>query len=85
MIEIAPTAMATLRAETGPNKGKMFEIGLQAVTLGRDESQTVQILDQGVSRAHAEIFRMGDLCFIRDLGSTNGTFVNGVRVSEEIL
>jgi pSer/pThr/pTyr-binding forkhead associated (FHA) protein len=77
--------MATLRVKTGPNRGKVFEIKDQVLTLGRDESQTIQILDQGVSRSHAEIFRLGDACFVRDLDSTNGTFVNNLKVAEETL
>lgn len=69
----------------GPEKGKVYEVGDQALTLGRDKNQTIQILDQGVSRAHAEIFKLGELFIIRDINSTNGTFVNSERVEEEVL
>ena len=37
-----------------------------------------------VSRSHAELSRDGERWFLRDLGSSNGTRVNGLRVSEEI-
>ncbi len=77
--------MAFIRIKTGPNKGKVFEIRDNVITIGRDESQTIQVLDQGVSRAHAEIFRLGEMCFVRDLNSTNGTYVNNVKVTEESL
>ncbi len=77
--------MSFIRIKTGPNKGKIFEIKDQVLTIGRDESQTIQILDQGVSRAHAEIFRLGDMSFVRDLNSTNGTYVNNVKITEEAL
>ncbi len=77
--------MSFLRIRTGPNKGKTFEVKDAVITIGRDESQTIQILDQGVSRMHAEIFQLGGMCFVRDLNSTNGTFVNSVRVTEEAL
>ncbi len=77
--------MSFIRVKTGPNKGKIYEIKDQVLTIGRDETQTIQILDQGVSRAHAEIFRIGDMCFVRDLNSTNGTFVNNVKITEEAL
>jgi hypothetical protein len=69
----------------GPEKGKVYEIGDQPLTLGRDKNQTIQILDQGVSRAHAEIFKLGELFIIRDANSTNGTFVNGEKIQEEVL
>jgi len=77
--------MPFIRVKTGPNQGRVFEVKDDVITLGRDESQTIQILDQGVSRTHAEIFRLGGLCFVRDLNSTNGTFVNNIKVTEEAL
>jgi len=77
--------MPYIRIKTGPNRGKCFEIGDVPLSIGREENQTIRILDQGVSRAHAEIFRIGEMCFIRDLNSTNGTYVNDVRVTEESL
>src|SRR5262245_41482691 len=77
--------MPFIRVKTGPNQGRVFEVKDDVITLGRDESQTIQILDQGVSRTHAEIFRLGGLCFVRDLNSTNGTFVNNIKVMEEAL
>ena len=77
--------MAYIRVKTGPNKGKTYEISDAPITVGREETQTIQILDQGVSRAHAEVFRLGEMCFVRDLNSTNGTYVNDVKVLEEAL
>jgi HD-GYP domain-containing protein (c-di-GMP phosphodiesterase class II) len=77
--------VAFIAIRTGPNKGKKFEVGDSPITIGREETQVIQILDQGVSRAHAEIFRLGEMCFVRDLNSTNGTYVNDVKVGEESL
>jgi len=77
--------MAHIRIKTGPNKGKQFEIKDAPITVGREDNQIIQILDQGVSRTHAEIFHLGEMCFVRDLNSTNGTFVNDVKVTEESL
>jgi response regulator RpfG family c-di-GMP phosphodiesterase/pSer/pThr/pTyr-binding forkhead associated (FHA) protein len=77
--------MAFIRVKTGPNKGKTFEVKDPPLTIGRDDNQVIQILDQGVSRAHAEIFRLGEMCFVRDLNSTNGSYVNDVRVTEDLL
>jgi HD-GYP domain-containing protein (c-di-GMP phosphodiesterase class II) len=77
--------MAYIRVKTGPHKGKTYEITDAPITVGREETQTIQILDQGVSRAHAEVFRLGEMCFVRDLNSTNGTYVNDVKIVEEAL
>ena len=77
--------MAILRVKSGPQKGKTFEIAGDSQVLGRESSGEVQILDQGISRRHAEIFRIGEMYFIRDLESRNGTFVNDNQIKEELL
>jgi GAF domain-containing protein len=77
--------MPKVRVKTGQNAGLTYEVGDAPLLLGRDDRAEIQILDQGVSRRHAEIFRMGEMYFIRDLDSRNGTFVNEDRVKEELL
>jgi len=77
--------MPFLRLKNGPNRGERFEIGDNPLSLGRDPSCGIQILDKGASRQHAEVFRIGEMCFIRDLQSRNGTFVNDSKVDEELL
>ena len=77
--------MPSLVVKNGPNKGVVYEITEEALNIGRDDGEAVQIFDQGVSRHHAEIFRIGEMFFIRDLGSRNGTFVNEEKVTEELL
>src|SRR4029450_758803 len=60
----------------------------ETLVLGRDVPEgdkSIQVLDQGISRRHAEIFRIGEMYFIRDLESRNGTFVNEKGVTAEIL
>ena len=52
------------------------------VRIGRDPGCDLRINDQGVSRVHAELFRAGGQWFVRDLGSSNGTFLDGARVQE---
>lgn len=54
-----------------------------ALTLGREADNSIAIQDHSASRFHAEIVRQGESWFIRDLGSTNGTFVDGARVRDE--
>jgi len=77
--------MPVLRVRNGPDKGQVYEITDEPITVGRDSSETIQILDQGASRRHSEVFRVGEMCFIRDLDSKNGTFVNDERIAEELL
>ncbi|MBI2684338.1 MAG: FHA domain-containing protein [Actinobacteria bacterium] len=50
------------------------------VTIGRSRSSQLCIEDSFVSHMHARIFRRGPFYFIEDLGSTNGTFINGRRI-----
>jgi HD-GYP domain-containing protein (c-di-GMP phosphodiesterase class II) len=78
--------MPIIRVKNGPHKGNEHEIKGETLVIGRDENPDgIQILDQGISRRHAEIFRIGEMYFIRDLGSRNGTFVNEEKISEELL
>lgn len=50
------------------------------LTIGRDEGAALPLDGTGVSRQHAELYRQGPLYVVRDLGSTNGTWLNGRRV-----
>jgi len=53
--------------------------------IGRSDEGEIVLLDPSVSRAHAIVEIEGDKALVRDLGSTNGTFVNGRRVANESL
>ncbi|MEM9193917.1 MAG: sigma 54-interacting transcriptional regulator [Myxococcota bacterium] len=55
------------------------------LTIGASTENDLQIDDETVSRSHCRIFREGDHFIIKDLESTNGTFVNRVRVREAFL
>jgi HD-GYP domain-containing protein (c-di-GMP phosphodiesterase class II) len=77
--------MPTIRVKTGTNAGLVFEVGDAPLIVGRDDRAEIQVLDQGISRRHAEVFRIGEMYFIRDLDSRNGTYVNEERVREELL
>ena len=63
--------------------GLVFEIQKTRTSVGRDQSADVQIHDTGLSRKHFELIWDGKKAGIRDLGSTNGTFVGGVKISEQ--
>ena len=77
--------MAYVRVKKGKQAGEVFDIGVGPLKIGREDDQTVRVTDEGVSRAHAEIFIMGGTAYVKDLRSTNGTFVNGEPVLEEEL
>lgn len=71
-----------LIAQTGPSAGKEFPLTKEVITIGRGSGNDIVLPDPRVSRQHAEIRRQDDEFIITDLGSTNGTFVNGVRIEE---
>lgn len=65
----------------GPQPGQTFTLDQDIITLGRDPNSDIVINDPQVSRQHARIRRQGNAMVIEDTGSTNGTFVNGVRLT----
>ncbi|MFZ0664574.1 MAG: DUF3662 and FHA domain-containing protein [Acidimicrobiales bacterium] len=65
--------------------GRRIAVGAQPIVLGRLPECAVVLNDPNVSRRHAEIRRRGTDVVVVDLGSTNGTRVNGVRVKEQLL
>ena len=65
--------------------GRTFELNVDRTTVGRVEENTFQIADASVSSRHAEILLQGSELLIRDLNSTNGTFINGEKISEAVL
>lgn len=65
----------------GPNVGKVYPLDGAELIIGRDTSNAVSINDAEVSRKHAKLELRGTAYLIHDLGSTNGTFVNGMRIA----
>jgi pSer/pThr/pTyr-binding forkhead associated (FHA) protein len=65
--------------------GRAFDLNIERTTVGRVEDNTFQIADPSVSSHHAEIILKGTEILVRDLNSTNGTFINGEKISETIL
>ena len=65
--------------------GRRFTVGSTPLVIGRLPECAVVLGDPNVSRRHAEVRRAGDAVVVTDLGSTNGTKVNGARVTERVL
>jgi transcriptional regulator with PAS, ATPase and Fis domain len=74
-----------LLAISGTQQGQEFILDKDIFTIGSSRHSDLQIEDTTVSRRHCEIRVSPDGCTIRDLGSTNGTMVRGVRVTEAFL
>jgi pSer/pThr/pTyr-binding forkhead associated (FHA) protein len=60
----------------------VFHLGDDTVLVGRCVEATVRVDNVQVSRRHCEISRLGGTLAVRDVGSTNGTFVNGFKIDE---
>ena len=72
-------------AAMGHHPGTSFDVGAGA-TLGRSDSADINVDDPFASSAHARIFQRGDYMYLEDMGSTNGTYLNGrqVRTAERL-
>jgi predicted component of type VI protein secretion system len=64
----------------GPSVGKSYPLDKNEMYIGRDLSNEIVINDPEVSRRHARLFSQGGSYVLEDLGSTNGSFVNGQRL-----
>jgi len=65
----------------GPDKGRSFEVDEDAVFIGRAPDNEIPIKDKSVSRKHLKIIKRAERYYVTDLGSKNGTFIDGKRVT----
>ena len=77
--------MAKLQVLSGPLTGQSYELKVDTTTVGRVEDNAFQIADPSVSSHHCEILLQGNDVVIRDLNSTNGSFINGEKITESVL
>jgi signal transduction histidine kinase len=69
----------------GRDTGARYQLDGSTITVGRGTSNAIQLHDTEVSREHAEFSRRAGAFVIRDLGSSNGTYVNGEPITEQNL
>jgi len=72
---------ACLRVESGFYAGLEWPIGSEPTVIGRGRQADFMLGEATISRTHARVGREGEGFFLEDLGSTNGTQVNGKRVA----
>jgi len=65
--------------------GRSFDLKVDKTTVGRLEDNAFQISEQSVSSHHCELLLKGSDVIVRDLNSTNGTYINGEKISEKVL
>jgi pSer/pThr/pTyr-binding forkhead associated (FHA) protein len=65
--------------------GRTHELKVDKTTIGRLEDNTFQIPEPSVSSHHCEVLLRGSDVVVKDLNSTNGTFISGEKVSEQVL
>ncbi len=73
--------MARLVALSEGITGRVYELKVESTTVGRVEDNAFQIAEASVSSHHCEIITQGTECVVKDLNSTNGTFINGQKVT----
>ena len=76
-----PSSMYKLTVRKGPQQGQAYPLVSSMITVGRDPMADIVIADPEVSRQHARLTRTAEGYEIQDLGSTNGTFVDGQRLT----
>jgi transcriptional regulator with PAS, ATPase and Fis domain len=85
--EVAPVRVRkmTLVVTKGPQAGKRIELKKKRLIIGKGASCDMRFMDPTVSRQHLEVEARDDTFYVRDLGSTNGTQINGTRIMEAFL
>ncbi len=77
--------MAKLVILTQGLTGRAHELNVDRTTIGRVEDNLFQIAESSISSHHCEVLLRGSDVVIKDLNSTNGTFINGEQITESVL
>jgi hypothetical protein len=81
-LDALPAGTALLLVMRGPNAGSTFRLDNDLTTAGRHPDSDIFLDDVTVSRRHVEFYREDGRFTVRDVGSLNGTYVNGSRIEE---
>jgi sigma-B regulation protein RsbU (phosphoserine phosphatase) len=73
--------MVALVTMKGPNPGQRYALDGNSALIGRQPEANVYLESLAVSRQHARLVRHGEDWFVEDMGSSNGTYLNGTRIS----
>jgi pSer/pThr/pTyr-binding forkhead associated (FHA) protein len=84
-IAALPSGSALLIVRRGPDVGARFLLDADVTTAGRHPDADIFLDDVTVSRRHTEFLRHGTVFEIKDLGSLNGTYFDGVRIDTALL
>ena len=84
-IAALPSGSALLVVRRGPNTGARFLLDTDITSAGRHPNADILLDDVTVSRRHTEFLRHGTAFEIKDLGSLNGTYFDGVRIDTALL
>lgn len=82
IVKVQPSASPWLEVQEGPEAGRKFPLRSERTLIGRRSDCDIVLTDPTVSGQHAHVVREGDTFLIEDLRSTNGTFVQGERITE---
>lgn len=65
--------------------GLSYDLNANEISIGRSYDNTITVMDMTVSAYHAKIYTYMSVCYVEDLNSSNGTFVNNKRIQKHIL
>jgi diguanylate cyclase (GGDEF)-like protein len=69
----------------GASVGEMYKVEGDKTIIGRGQKAQIRLFDDGISREHAQLVVEGERVILEDMGSTNGTFCNGLKVDRREL
>jgi pSer/pThr/pTyr-binding forkhead associated (FHA) protein len=82
--EPGPAPLVSVLFRSGPRKGDRLTLSVPMINVGRADYNDLVLADPSVSTMHAKIQRRGGVWILADLGSTNGTFMEGEPVTSEV-